>query len=81
MTPVKDQGSVGTCWAHSAVENIEGQYAMKGNNLTKLSVEQIVDCDGSQEQNGENADCGVYGGWPYLAIQYVQQAVNKFKIQ
>ncbi len=46
VTPVKDQGFVGTCWAHSAVQSIEGQYAMKGNPLTKMSVEQIVDCDG-----------------------------------
>lgn len=74
VTPVKDQGFVGTCWAHSAVQSIEGQYVMKGNPLTKMSVEQIVDCDGVQSNSSENADCGVYGGWPYLAIQYVQNA-------
>lgn len=74
VTPVKDQGSVGTCWAHSAVQNLEGVYAMRGYPLTKLSVEQIVDCDGMQADDDENADCGVYGGWPYLAIQYVMRA-------
>lgn len=74
VTPIKDQGSVGTCWAFSTVQNVEGQWALKTNKLTNLSVEQVVDCDGSQETAGENADCGVYGGWPYLAFQYIKQA-------
>jgi cathepsin F len=76
VTPIKDQGSVGTCWAFSATQNIEGQFKLKGNPLTNLSVEQIVDCDGTQDpDSGEKADCGVYGGWPFLAIEYVQRAV------
>lgn len=45
VTDVKDQGTVGTCWAVSTVENIEGQWAKAGHNLTALSVEQLVDCD------------------------------------
>lgn len=45
------------------MENLEGQYFLRGHNLTNLSVEQIVDCDGTQaDDNSENADCGVYGG-------------------
>ena len=27
-----------------------------------------------------HTDCGVFGGWPYLAYQYIQQAVNQLKI-
>ena len=23
-----------------------------------------------------NADCGVFGGWPYLAYQYISKAVS-----
>ena len=45
VTSVKDQGSVGSCWAFSTVQNIEGQWAMAGNTLTSLSAEQLVDCD------------------------------------
>jgi cathepsin F len=77
VTTVKDQGSVGSCWAFSAVQNLEGLYFLKGNKLTNLSVEQVVDCDGSIDPTNINSDCGVYGGWPYLAMEYVKRAVNE----
>ena len=49
VTSVKDQGSVGSCWAFSTVENVEGQWAMAGDNLTSLSAEQLVDCDATYD--------------------------------
>ncbi len=27
-----------------------------------------------------NADCGVFGGWPYLAYQYIMKLVSKQKV-
>jgi len=33
----------------STCANIEGQWALKGNRLMSFSVEQLVDCDGSQD--------------------------------
>ncbi|XP_069111888.1 cathepsin L-like [Argopecten irradians] len=74
VTAVKDQGSAGSCWAFSTIGNLEGQWAMAGKKLTNFSVEQIVDCDGMEDVKGGNADCGVFGGWPYLAYQYVMKA-------
>lgn len=76
VTPVKDQGDVGTCWAFSTVENIEGQWQRLGQPLTNLSVEQVVECDGTYDHgpNTTHADCGIFGGWPYLAYQYVKKA-------
>lgn len=76
VTPVKDQGDVGTCWAFSTVENIEGQWIQLGQPMTNLSVEQVVECDGTADiqKNNTHADCGVFGGWPYLAYQYVMRA-------
>jgi cathepsin F len=69
VTSVKDQGTVGSCWAFSTVGNIEGQWALAGHSLIDLSPEFLVDCDGTHDDN--HADCSVFGGWPYLAYQFV----------
>jgi len=63
VTPVKNQYSCGTCWSFSTTGNIEGQWFLHNNqnNLVSLSEEFLVDCD--------NKDCGMFGGWPYLAYQ------------
>lgn len=76
VSDVKDQGSVGSCWAFSTVGNIEGQWALSGHSLVSLSAELLVDCDASTDPNNMNADCGVFGGWPYLAYQYIMKAVS-----
>lgn len=60
---------------------MEGVYKLKSNKLVSLSVEQIVDCDGFSSGDMEHADCGVYGGWPYLAFEYVKKAVIKILIK
>lgn len=74
VSKVKDQGSVGSCWAFSTVGNIEGQYALYNNLSTAvdLSPEYLVDCDGTHDT--KHADCSVFGGWPYLAYQYVMSS-------
>lgn len=69
VTPVKDQGYVGTCWTFSTIENIESQWALAGNDLVSLSEEFLVDCDGNHDD--EHADCSIFGGWPYLAYEYI----------
>jgi len=63
-TRVYNQGQCGSCWAFSATETIESYYALAGNPLTRLSMEQIVDCD--------DTDSGCSGGLPANAYEYVQ---------
>ncbi|KAH8065699.1 C1 peptidase-like protein [Aureococcus anophagefferens] len=75
VTAVRDQGSLGTCWIFSTVQNLEGQAAIKsGENATDLSVEQILECDKNSNATADQADCGEFGGWPYLAFEYLMDA-------
>jgi C1A family cysteine protease len=66
VTPVYNQGQCGSCWAFSATENIESAWALGGNTLTSLSMQQIVSCD--------TTDYGCNGGWPYHAYAYIAGA-------
>jgi len=66
ITPVYNQGQCGSCWAFSATETIESYWCLAGNSLTQLSMEQIVDCD--------TTDDGCGGGETSSAYSYVQSA-------
>jgi len=66
VTPVYNQGQCGSCWAFSATEQIESMWALAGNALTELSMQQITSCD--------PYDDGCGGGNPSTAYKYVIQA-------
>ena len=80
VSAVEDQGSLGTCWAFSAVGNVEGQVALKLKTApTDLAVEQLVECDNSSDPKNKTGDCGEFGGWPYMAFQYFEKAGGVFR--
>jgi len=71
ISPIKDQGGCGSCWAFSVIGNIESQYAItSGNNLTQFSEQIIVDCSKGcthvYNQDVCNEGCG--GGWMWSAM-------------
>lgn len=63
LSPVKDQGSCGDCWAFSATQQVETYFAIVTNKLLVLSVQQLTSCT---QGNG-----GCTGGDPRLAFQYL----------
>ena len=44
ITPVKHQGSCGSCWAFTAAGVLESAYAIKTGKKIELSEQQILDC-------------------------------------
>ena len=75
VTPVKNQGSCGGCWAFSATGAIESAYYIKHgafpgstdktNGFTGLSEQQLLDCN--------PLSFGCNGGWPVAGYVYSAQ--------
>lgn len=65
VTPVKDQGQCGSCWAFSSTGALEGAYQIKYKSLASFSEQHLVDCDG--------IDHGCGGGLMDHAFQWTRK--------
>jgi len=74
ITPVKNQGSCGSCWTFSTTGALEAHHCIHSNlqedctTWAGLSEQQIVDCASAFDNNGCN------GGLPSHAFEYIKYA-------
>lgn len=65
VTPVKDQGQCGSCWAFSITEEVESTWILAGNPMTEFAPQAIVSCD--------KKDAGCNGGDTIEGYKFVEK--------
>jgi len=68
VSPVKNQGGCGSCWAFGTTGAVESAWAISTGQLLSLAEQQLVDCAGPFGNMGCN------GGLPSQAFEYIKAA-------
>ena len=68
VTPVKDQGQCGSCWAFGVAAAFESSYAIRNNQQIDISEQDILDCSSGRGAYPKG-DCD--GGWTDFALRYL----------
>lgn len=64
VTPVKNQGQCGSCWAFSTTGALEGLYYLENKELVSFSEQQLMDCS--------KLNHGCEGGDMNFAFRYTE---------
>merc|ERR1712002_210841 len=70
VTPVKDQGQCGSCWAFATTEVIESHVQIATGSLPVLSAQQVTSCTPNPLHCGGTGGCR--GSIPQLGFTYIQ---------